>query len=83
MSLFRTYAGRRGVSIPARSSAKLKTLLQDVVVGLAFIPPVGLHHMAFVRVLLWVAVAVTVYSGLEYLWDGRRLLAEAAPGPAA
>jgi CDP-diacylglycerol---glycerol-3-phosphate 3-phosphatidyltransferase len=81
MSIFRIYAGRRGVSIPARPTAKLKTLLQDLVVGLALMPPVGEHHAWVVQGLLWVAVAVTLYSGLEYVLDGRRLLAGAA-GPA-
>jgi len=77
MSLFRVYAGRRGVSIPARQTAKLKTLLQDVAVGLALLPPVGAHHAGIVQAVLWVAVAVTLYTGLEYLHDGRRLLGSA------
>ena len=78
MSLFRAYAGRRGVSIPARQLAKLKTLLQDLVIGLALLPPVGAHHAGIVRALLWAAVAVTLASGLEYLHDGRRLMAGAS-----
>ncbi len=77
MSAFRAYAARRGISIPARQSAKLKTFLQDIVVALAVLPPVGLHHVGLVRDLLWVAVAVTLYTGLEYLHDGRRLLSGA------
>ena len=84
MSVYRTYAGRRGVSIPARQTAKIKTLLQDVVVGVALIPPIGEHHIDAVRALLWVAVAITLYTGLEYLHDGRRLLAgNADPAGAA
>lgn len=75
MSAFRIYAGRRGVSVPARTSAKLKTLVQDVVVGLALLPPVGAHHAGIVRDLLWVAVALTLYTGLEYALDARRLVA--------
>jgi CDP-diacylglycerol--glycerol-3-phosphate 3-phosphatidyltransferase len=78
MSVYRTYAGRRGVSIPARQTAKVKTFLQDLVVWLALIPPVGEHHIATVRALLWVAVAITLYTGFEYLHDGRRLLARSA-----
>ena len=30
MQLYRSWVGRRGVSIPARKSAKLKTLVQDI-----------------------------------------------------
>jgi CDP-diacylglycerol--glycerol-3-phosphate 3-phosphatidyltransferase len=86
MSVFRSYAGRRGVSIPARKSAKVKTLLQDCVIGLALIPPVGLHHVFVVRDGLWIAVALTLYTGYEYARDGRRVLAHgpnAAPAPQA
>ena len=83
MSAFRIMAGRRGVSIPARQTAKLKTLLQDLVVGLALIPSIGLHHVGLIRDLLWVAVAMTLYTGLEYLHDGRRLLAGAGPARTA
>lgn len=79
MSVFRSLAGRRGVSIPARQLAKMKTLMQDVVVGLALLPPVGLHHVGLVRDLLWVAVALTIYTGLEYRRDGRKLMAGVAP----
>jgi CDP-diacylglycerol--glycerol-3-phosphate 3-phosphatidyltransferase len=77
MSFFRSYAGRRGVSVPARRTAKFKTLLQDMVIGLAFLPPVGLHHANIVRWALWVVVAVTLWTGLEYLRDSRKLLAGA------
>jgi CDP-diacylglycerol---glycerol-3-phosphate 3-phosphatidyltransferase len=84
MSVYRTFAGHRGVSIPARQTAKVKTLLQDLVVGLALIPPIGEHHLGAVRALLWAAVAITLYTGFEYLQDGRRLLsANAGPAGAA
>jgi CDP-diacylglycerol--glycerol-3-phosphate 3-phosphatidyltransferase len=82
MSAFRSYAGRRGVSIPARHTAKLKTAAQDLAVLLAFIPPIGTHHEAVVTWTLWVAVALTLYTGLEYLHDGRKLLA-GSPSPDA
>ncbi|MDA8264034.1 MAG: CDP-alcohol phosphatidyltransferase family protein [Actinomycetota bacterium] len=74
MSGFRIYASRRGVSIPARPTAKLKTLLQDIVVSLALLPLIGQRHGSLVRDLLWMAVALTLYTGVEYLRDGRRLL---------
>ncbi|MCU1489386.1 MAG: CDP-alcohol phosphatidyltransferase [Acidimicrobiaceae bacterium] len=74
MQAFRTYAARRGISIPARPLAKVKTLVQDFAVGLAFFPPIGGHYRDVVRVVLWVAVALTLYTGAEYLADGRRLL---------
>jgi CDP-diacylglycerol--glycerol-3-phosphate 3-phosphatidyltransferase len=73
MSLYRVYAARRGVSIPARPIAKLKTLVQDLAVGAAFVPTLA-HHLQVSRNLLWVAVALTLISGIAYLRDGRRLL---------
>ncbi len=78
MSLFRSFAARRGISIPARPTAKAKTFLQDVVILLALVPFIGLHAVGAVRDLLWVAVALTLYTGLEYARDGRRLLSDAA-----
>ena len=67
MSVFRSYAARRGVSVPARTTAKVKTLLQDIVIGLAFLPPIGLHHARIVGWVLWLVVAVTLLTGFEYL----------------
>jgi CDP-diacylglycerol--glycerol-3-phosphate 3-phosphatidyltransferase len=74
MSIFRSYAGRRGVSIPARQTAKLKTAMQDLAILLALMPIVGGHHYAVVGWVLWAAVALTVFTGLEYLLDGRRVM---------
>ncbi len=82
MSGFRVVAGRRGVSVPARPTAKLKTLLQDVTVGMAVLPPVGLHQVGVVRDLLWAAVVLTVYTGLEYALDARRLFTPAGSASA-
>ncbi|MHB8245672.1 MAG: CDP-alcohol phosphatidyltransferase family protein [Acidimicrobiales bacterium] len=73
MSAYRSIAGRRGVSIPARQTAKVKTFMQDLVVWLALLPPVGLHHLGLVRDLLWVTVVLTLYTGIEYALDGRKV----------
>jgi CDP-diacylglycerol---glycerol-3-phosphate 3-phosphatidyltransferase len=82
MSAFRSYAGRRGVSVPARQTAKLKTAAQDLVVMLAFLPPVGAHHLLPVTCTLWVAVGLTLLTGLEYLHEARKLLDTAPHAPA-
>lgn len=74
MSIFRGYAGRRGVSVPARNSAKVKTLLQDLFIGLVFLPPIGTKYPALVTWCIWVVVAVTLFTGYEYLRDARRML---------
>ena len=41
MQLYRSWVGRRGVSIPARKSAKLKTLVQDFAIGTGHHPAAG------------------------------------------
>jgi CDP-diacylglycerol--glycerol-3-phosphate 3-phosphatidyltransferase len=79
MSAFRTYAGRRGVSIPARPLAKVKTLAQDLAVGFAVWPlTYGVGELA--SSVLWLATLLTVVTGFEYVVDGRRLMRQAKGG---
>jgi len=73
MQLYRSWVGRYGVSIPARKSAKLKTLVQDFAVGTCIIPPLAHQHTLQVAVI-WFACALTLYTGAEYILDGRRAL---------
>jgi CDP-diacylglycerol--glycerol-3-phosphate 3-phosphatidyltransferase len=75
MQLYRSWVGRRGVSIPARKSAKIKTLVQDMAVGTCIIPPLAHQHTLQVA-FIWFACALTLYTGAEYLLDGRRVLRE-------
>jgi CDP-diacylglycerol---glycerol-3-phosphate 3-phosphatidyltransferase len=75
LSAYRSYVGRRGVSVPARMQAKVKTWLQAVAVGLAIAPVTGDAYRGLLIVVLWVAVALTVVTGVQYLWDGRRVIA--------
>lgn len=82
MSAFRSYAGRRGVSVPARRSAKLKTWLQSIAVGFAVLPLLA-HHLDVARFTLWVAVALTLLTGWQYAVHGRRLLHPPASPPGA
>jgi CDP-diacylglycerol--glycerol-3-phosphate 3-phosphatidyltransferase len=67
---YRSWAGRRGVSIPARTTAKAKTLVQDLAIGICLIPPLAHQHGLQVATV-WVAAALTVFTGLQYLLDGR------------
>ncbi len=73
MQVYRSWVGRRGISIPARPSAKIKTLVQDIAVGTCIIPPLAHQHTLQVAVI-WFACALTLYTGAEYLLDGRRAL---------
>ena len=65
------------MSIPARKSAKLKTLVQDLAIGVVIIPPLAHQHTLQVAVI-WFACALTLYTGAEYLLDGRRAMPRSA-----
>ena len=71
MSIYRSVVGRHGVSIPARTTAKVKTLLQDVAIGLCLAPPLA-SHQGVLSAAIWVATAMTVFTGAQYYLDGRR-----------
>jgi len=76
LSAYRSYVGRRGVSVPARFQAKVKTWVQAVAVGLAIAPVTGTAYRDFLIAVLWAAVALTLVTGAQYLWDGRRVIRE-------
>ena len=62
-----------GVSIPARRSAKYKTFVQGVALAMAVMPSLESAD-AVLTVALWVAVAFTLVTGLQYLLDSRAAL---------
>ena len=71
ISLFRVQLGRQGLAVPARSTAKVKTLLQALAVGAALMP--WLAPFAWIaNALVWAAVFMALLSGYQYLRDGRR-----------
>ncbi|HLG67187.1 MAG TPA: CDP-alcohol phosphatidyltransferase family protein [Acidimicrobiales bacterium] len=78
MSMYRSWAARQGLSVPARRSAKAKTLAQELAIASFLLPPVAHDHVLQV-VAIWFATALTIVSGIQYLVDGRRALGELAP----
>ena len=74
LSAYRSYVGRRGVSVPARFQAKVKTWVQAIAVGMAIAPVSGDAYRGIMLTVLWVSVAMTVVTGAQYLWDGRRVI---------
>jgi CDP-diacylglycerol--glycerol-3-phosphate 3-phosphatidyltransferase len=70
ISVYRTHLGRQGLAVPARPLGKLKTVVQEMAVGLALLPITGDYHNLATAVL-WIAVALTWVSGAQYLLDGR------------
>jgi len=64
----RTVALSEGLDIKASFAGKVKTVVQMIAIGFL------LMHWPFGTELLWLAVALTLYSGFEYLWGFRRAL---------
>jgi CDP-diacylglycerol--glycerol-3-phosphate 3-phosphatidyltransferase len=64
MSAYRSWLGRHGVSLPARLSAKVAPTLE------------GADWLT--STVLWGAVVLTVWSGVQYLADARRQAVELA-----
>ncbi len=79
ISLYRIVAARHGVSVPARALAKMKTLVQALAVGAAVWPVTGHLHL-LAAALLWLAVTLTVVTGVQYFAEARK--SEASGGPA-
>jgi CDP-diacylglycerol--glycerol-3-phosphate 3-phosphatidyltransferase len=71
VSAYRTAAGRRGVSLPARQLGKMKTVFQLVAVGVALCPSTA-DLAGLALSILWVAVALTVVSGLDIVVAAQR-----------
>ncbi|HET7489046.1 MAG TPA: CDP-diacylglycerol--glycerol-3-phosphate 3-phosphatidyltransferase [Acidimicrobiales bacterium] len=83
ISVYRTWVGRRGVTIPARWWAKVKTVVQQVAVAFALLPVTTDSARNVAVVLLWAAVVLALVTGAQYLLDARTVIAEqTAPGHA-
>lgn len=72
VTVLRMAATQQGVVIAAGSFGKLKTVVQVAAI-LALIAVPG--HSPWVQGLVYVAVAVTVASGLDYIFGWRRVMA--------
>ena len=69
ITLYRLLVARKGLSIPARKSAKWKTTIQGIALMIAVMPWLE-NSQWFVDFGLWVAVAFTAVTGIQYLMDG-------------
>ncbi len=71
ISVYRSFAARRGISVPARRLGKWKAFLQFLAVGVVLFPPA--HEWAtFHDVVLWCAVGLSVISALDILFASYR-----------
>jgi CDP-diacylglycerol--glycerol-3-phosphate 3-phosphatidyltransferase len=76
VSAYRSYVGRRGISVPARMTGKVKTWIQAIAVGLAIAPLASDAYLASVDVVMWVAVALTLVTGVQFFHEGRQVVRE-------
>jgi CDP-diacylglycerol--glycerol-3-phosphate 3-phosphatidyltransferase len=76
VSVYRSFAGKRGISLPARRLGKWKAFFQFLAVGVVLFPPTY-SWATFHDVLLWFAVALSVISGLDIVYGGYRSSKEA------
>jgi CDP-diacylglycerol--glycerol-3-phosphate 3-phosphatidyltransferase len=74
VTVLRMGATQAGVIIPASNLAKVKTCVQIA----AILSVIAVHgHPAWVDALVYVAVAITVVSGLDYFFGLRRRIDQA------
>lgn len=71
VTVLRLAVVRRGV-IPAGRGGKMKTLLQSVAIGILLLPLAGGFATAGM-VLMWLALVLTVATGLDYVGQATRL----------
>jgi CDP-diacylglycerol--glycerol-3-phosphate 3-phosphatidyltransferase len=71
VSLYRTAAGRRGICLPARQLGKMKTVFQLIAVGVALCPSTA-ELTGLSLSVLWIAVGLTVVSGLDIVLAAQR-----------
>ncbi|WP_373070053.1 CDP-diacylglycerol--glycerol-3-phosphate 3-phosphatidyltransferase [Sulfurimonas sp.] len=64
----RTVAVSEGLDVKASWAGKVKTVVQMFAIGFLIM------HWEFGEEILWLAVILTVYSGLEYLYGFRKAL---------
>lgn len=77
ISAYRSWMGKQGVSIPARYWAKVKTVVQEVAIGLALFPLTD-DMPVVANAVLWAGVVLAVITGAQYLLDGRKAAAASA-----
>lgn len=73
MSYHRAMLARRGISVPARQSGKVKTAFQLAAIMVLLTPDFGIARHLLSVILIWAAVLLALYSGALYLIDGRKV----------
>jgi CDP-diacylglycerol--glycerol-3-phosphate 3-phosphatidyltransferase len=69
ITVLRHFAARKGLTVAASPWGKVKTFSQGVAIALILVEPSW--NGALGNWVLWLAAALTVVSGLDYLWQWR------------
>lgn len=74
----RTVAASEGIVIAAAWSGKIKTVSQMFAIFLLLLNnwPFSLIGIPMAKIMLWIAVIMTIYSGCEYIYKNRRVFSE-------
>ncbi|MDE5868479.1 MAG: hypothetical protein K2H02_05995, partial [Anaeroplasmataceae bacterium] len=72
----RLVAAERGEVIAAGWAGKVKTF--ETMIAILFLFLAGLHNVVAIMglVLMYVSVILTIYSGMEYIWNSRKIIFE-------
>lgn len=65
ITVLRHFAGKKGLAVAASPWGKMKTFCQIVAVAAVMLGDIFLPWSIYV---LWAAVALTIWSGIDYLW---------------
>lgn len=71
VSAFRSRLAQRGISVPARWWAKVKTVVSEVAIGFALLP-LTTDVRWWYKGIIWVAVWLTLVTGIQYFLEGGR-----------
>ncbi len=74
ITLFRIYAESRGVSVPASILGKLKANVQLLAILISILDWHVGSSLVIPQVFMWLAVAITLISGADYLLKSRKIL---------
>lgn len=76
VSGIRMVSAEKGIVIAAGISGKLKTIVTMIAIIVMFLS--GLHDAFYYagQVLLYLACALTIISGVEYFWKSRKIILE-------
>ena len=90
VTIIRSFGVERRVFVHARSSGKIKAIVQGTVVFITLLSAiiygeqsvayesvvVGMHVTALAHTLMWIVLLVTLWSAIDYLWGNRHLFCE-------